>query len=94
MPGWKSDVSHRLNAPITRPLPGVSKAVKWKSPLYGMGGQTWFLGLRCFAKYIKLAFFRGTSLTPFRRSIPRTRRRGIFIFMRARCWMKRSWKIG
>lgn len=64
MPGWKSDVGRRLDTLITRTVPGVRKAVKWNSPLYGMDGQTWFLGLHCFAKYIKLAFFRGTSLTP------------------------------
>lgn len=93
MPGWKSDVGRRLDTLIIRTLPGVRKAVKWNSPLYGMDGQPWFLGVHCFAQYIKLAFFRGTSLTPFRRSIPRTRRRGIFIFMRGRCWIKRSWPL-
>lgn len=64
MPGWKSDVGHRLDALITRTVPGVYKAVKWNSPLYGIEGQGWFLGVHCFAKYIKLAFFRGTSLSP------------------------------
>ncbi|MBY5363740.1 DUF1801 domain-containing protein [Rhizobium leguminosarum] len=64
MPGWKSDIGHRLDALITRTVPGVYKAVKWNSPLYGMEGQGWFLGVHCFAKYIKLAFFRGTSLNP------------------------------
>ncbi|NNH66665.1 DUF1801 domain-containing protein [Rhizobium laguerreae] len=64
MPGWKSDIGHRLDALITRTVPGVYKAVKWNSPLYGMEGQGWFLGVHCFAKYIKLAFFRGTSLSP------------------------------
>ncbi|RXT24533.1 histidine kinase [Rhizobium leguminosarum] len=64
MPGWKSDVGRRLDALITRTVPGVYKAVKWNSPLYGMEGQGWFLGVHCFAKYIKVAFFRGTSLSP------------------------------
>ncbi|MBY3210649.1 MULTISPECIES: DUF1801 domain-containing protein [Rhizobium] len=64
MPGWKSDVGHRLDALITRTVPGVYKAVKWNSPLYGIEGQGWFLGVHCFAKYIKVAFFRGTSLSP------------------------------
>ncbi|MBY5410494.1 DUF1801 domain-containing protein [Rhizobium leguminosarum] len=64
MPGWKSNIGHRLDALITRTVPGVYKAVKWNSPLYGMEGQGWFLGVHCFAKYIKLAFFRGTSLNP------------------------------
>ena len=65
MPGWKSDVGRRLDALIASTVPGVHKAVKWNSPLYGMEGQGWFLGIHCFAKYIKVAFFRGTSLSPF-----------------------------
>jgi hypothetical protein len=64
MPGWKSDVWRRLDALITRTIPGVSKAVKWNSPLYGIEGQGWFLGVHCFAKYIKVGFFRGASLRP------------------------------
>ncbi len=27
-------------------------------------GDGWFLSLHCFAKYIKVAFFRGTALDP------------------------------
>jgi hypothetical protein len=42
----------------------VRKAVKWNSPLYGVEGQGWFLSFHCFAKYIKVAFFRGASLRP------------------------------
>jgi hypothetical protein len=64
MPGWKSDVGRRLDALIVRTVPGVRKAVKWNSPLYGVEGQGWFLGIHCFTKYVKVAFFRGTSLRP------------------------------
>ncbi|CAN7338631.1 DUF1801 domain-containing protein [Bradyrhizobium sp. LjRoot220] len=64
MPGWKSDVGRRLDALITRAVPGVYKAVKWNSPLYGFEGQGWFLGIHVFTKYVKVAFFRGTSLRP------------------------------
>jgi hypothetical protein len=45
MPGWKSDVGRRLDALITRTVPGVHKAVKWNSPFYGVEGQGWFLEL-------------------------------------------------
>jgi len=62
MPGWKSHVGRRLDALIVRTVPGVRKAVKWNSPFYGVGGQGWFLSLHCFTKYVKVAFFRGTSL--------------------------------
>jgi len=79
IPGWKRDVARRLDALIARTVPGVRKAVKWNSPFYGIvgiggiggvggigavEGQGWFLSFHCFTKYIKVAFFRGTSLRP------------------------------
>jgi hypothetical protein len=64
MPGWKRDVGRRLDALIVRTVPGVRKAVKWNSPLYGVEGQGWFLGIHGFTNYVKVAFFRGTSLRP------------------------------
>jgi hypothetical protein len=64
MPGWKRDIGRRLDALIERVVPGVYKAVKWNSPFYGNEGDGWFLSLHVFDRYIKLAFFRGTSLRP------------------------------
>jgi hypothetical protein len=64
MPGWKSDVGRRLDALVEKTVPGVAKAVKWNSPFYGKAGDGWFLSYHCFAKYIKLTFFRGTALDP------------------------------
>ena len=67
IPGWKRDVGRRLDALITRTVPGVRKAVKWNSPLYGAGPVDeggWFLSIHCFTKYVKVAFFRGASLAP------------------------------
>src|SRR5256714_8585751 len=64
MPGWKSDVGHRLDALIVRTVPGVRKAIKWNTPFYGIEGQGWFLGFHCLTKYVKVAFFRGRSLRP------------------------------
>ena len=64
MPGWKGDIGRQLDALITRTVPNLRKAVKWNSPLYGVEGQGFFLGIHCFTKYIKLAFFRGASLDP------------------------------
>ena len=64
MPGWKSGVGRRLDALITRTVPGVHKAVKYNSPLYGVDEGTWFLSLHVFAKYVKVAFFHGASLSP------------------------------
>ncbi len=68
MPGWKRDVGRRLDALIVRTVPGVRKAVRWNTPFYGIEGDGgkggWFLGFHCITKYVKVAFFRGTSLNP------------------------------
>ncbi|HMM08858.1 MAG TPA: DUF1801 domain-containing protein [Paracoccus solventivorans] len=65
MPGWKRGVGERLDALITRTVPGVRKAVKWNSPLYGApGGEGWFLSYHCYDRYVKIAFFRGALLEP------------------------------
>ncbi|HLW63970.1 MAG TPA: DUF1801 domain-containing protein [Gemmataceae bacterium] len=64
LPGWKRDVGRRLDALIVAAVPNVYKAVKWNTPFYGFEGQGWFLGFHCMTKYIKVAFFRGTSLRP------------------------------
>ena len=64
MPGWKRDMGRRLDTIIARAIPGVCKAVKWNSPFYGVENGYWFLSFHCFTKYIKVAFFRGTSLRP------------------------------
>lgn len=64
MPGWKRDVGRGLDAVIVRTLPSVHKAVKWNSPFYGMEAQGWFLNFHCFTKFVRVAFFRGTSLRP------------------------------
>ena len=64
MPGWKREAGRRLDALIVSAVPGVQKAVKWNSPFYGIEEGSWFLSYHCFAKYIKVAFFRGASLRP------------------------------
>lgn len=63
MPGWKREVGRRLDGLVVRTVPDVRKAVRWNSPLYGID-EGWFLSFRCFTKYVKVAFFRGSSLRP------------------------------
>ena len=64
MPGWKSAVGKRLDAIIVKSMPGVRKAVKWNTPMYGIEGQGWFMGFSVLTKYVKVAFFRGASFKP------------------------------
>jgi hypothetical protein len=64
MPGWKRDIRKRLDALVVRNVTNVRKAVKWNSPMYGIERQGWFLGFHTFTHYVKVAFFRGTSLRP------------------------------
>nr|WP_297382196.1 DUF1801 domain-containing protein [uncultured Roseateles sp.] len=62
--GWKQIVVRRLDALVTDAVPEVRKAVKYNSPLYGMDGETWFLGVHVMTRYVKVAFFNGRSLDP------------------------------
>lgn len=64
MPGWKRDIGKRLDVLIARTVPGVQKAVKWNTPFYGVEGRGFFLGFHSLTKYVKVSFFRGTSLRP------------------------------
>lgn len=64
MPGWKSEVGRRVDAIVTRTVPGVRKAVKWNSPFYGLEGQGWFLSFHVLTRYVKFTFFNGVSLRP------------------------------
>lgn len=64
MPEWKRELGEQLDAIITQTLPHVAKAVKWNSPFYGIDGEGWFLSFHCFAKYVKVAFFKGAALRP------------------------------
>lgn len=64
IPGWKQDVARRLDALVAGTVPQVRKAVRWNSPFYGVEGQGWFLSFHCFSRYVKVTFFRGSSLDP------------------------------
>ena len=64
LPGWKGDVGRRLDAIIGETVPGVEKAVKWNSPLYGVERGSWFASFHAMTKYIKVALHRGAMLEP------------------------------
>jgi hypothetical protein len=58
-------MSSNASTPSSRAqLPGVKKAVKWNSPLYGMKEGLWFLSVHVYARYVKVTFFKGASLKP------------------------------
>ena len=65
VPGWKSEAWRRLDALIGQVVPGVRRAVKWNSPMYGAAGdEGWFLSVHAFDRYLKVSFLRGGSLEP------------------------------
>jgi len=64
MPGWKRHIGQSLDLLIMRTVPEVHKGVRWNSPMYGIKGQGWFVSFHVFTRYVKLTFFRGTSLRP------------------------------
>lgn len=64
MPEWKQDIGRRLDVIIVENVPLVEKAVKWNSPFYGLKDQGWFVSFHVFTRYVKVTFFRGSSLRP------------------------------
>jgi hypothetical protein len=64
IPGWKRDIGQRLDALVVASVPNVRKAVKWYSPFYGIDGQGWFASFHVYTNFVKLTFFKGTSLRP------------------------------
>ena len=62
--GWKQKVCTDLDKLISSSVPDVHKAVRWNSPMYGIKCQGWFVSLHVFTKYVKVTFFKGTSLKP------------------------------
>lgn len=64
MPGWKRAIGERIDAIVAETLPAVAKAVKWNSPFYGVPGRGWFLSTHVFTRFVRVTFFRGTSLKP------------------------------
>jgi hypothetical protein len=65
IPGdWRRDVARRLDELVCAAVPGVRKGVRWNSPMYGIPGQGWFASFHIFTNYVKVTFFKGTSLKP------------------------------
>ena len=64
MPEWKRDIGIALDTLIVRAVPDVRKAVRWNSPFYGAEGQGWVLSYHVFTRYVKVTFFKGSSLDP------------------------------
>ncbi len=64
LPDWKRAAGARVDALITAAVPDVRKAVKWNTPFYGREEKTWFLAVHAYARYLKIAFFKGASFDP------------------------------
>lgn len=64
MEPWQAAIARRVDALVAEHVPGLRKAIRWHTPLYGVEGQGWFLAFNAFQHYVKLAFFKGTSLDP------------------------------
>ena len=62
--GWKHAACRRIDAIVSREVPGVSKAVKWNSPFYGAQQACWFLSFHCYHKHVKVRWHNGKRLSP------------------------------
>ena len=63
LPEPQRSIAERVDALATKTLPGLQRSVKWGMAWYGVG-DGWCFSCGGFAGHVKLAFGRGTSLTP------------------------------
>lgn len=61
---WKQDYARTIDRIIVATVPGVMKAVKWNTPMYGMETDHYFLGFHMFDRYVKVSFNLGARLEP------------------------------
>lgn len=54
----------KLDALIGKTVPGVVRAIKWSTPMYGLPGVGWFASVASFKNYVSMGFFSGASLDP------------------------------
>lgn len=62
--GWKHDICRRLDAEIVSAVPGVRKAVKYNTPMYGIEEGKWFSSMHCYTNFVRVTFFQGALLKP------------------------------
>ena len=63
LPEPQRSIAERIDALAAETLPDLQRAIKWGMAWYGVG-DGWCFACGGFAGHVKLAFGRGTSLTP------------------------------
>ena len=63
LPQPQRSIAERVDALAAETLPGLQRSVKWGIAWYGVG-DGWCFACGGFEGHVKLAFGRGTSLTP------------------------------
>jgi len=63
LPEPQRSIAERVDALAAETLPGLQRSVKWGMAWYGVG-DGWCFACGGFEGHVKVAFGRGTSLTP------------------------------
>ena len=63
LPQPQRSIAERVDALAAETLPGLKRSVKWGIAWYGVG-DGWCFACGGFEGHVKVAFGRGTSLTP------------------------------
>lgn len=69
LPQPQRAIAQRIDALAVTAVPGLQRSVKWGIAFYG-AGDGWCFACGAFRTHVKLAFMRGTSLTPLPPAAP------------------------
>ncbi|HUR68528.1 MAG TPA: DUF1801 domain-containing protein [Candidatus Thermoplasmatota archaeon] len=57
-------IGEAIDEIVAKNVPGVRRAIKWSTPMYGLEGRGWFMAFGSFKSYAKVNFFMGAHLKP------------------------------
>ena len=64
LPGEQKALASKIDAIVVRNAPGVTRAIKWNVPFYGLKGKGWICAFAAFKNHTSITFFRGLKLKP------------------------------
>jgi len=64
LPAGQQAIVKKCDRIVRKTIPGITRAIKWNVPFYGISGNGWLCAFGSFKAHSTVNFFRGEDLTP------------------------------